>query len=83
MRNLNNKSKNVISDNYFSNVNFSITKAHTDFKFRLLCLHTHLKGTVSQIFCLGLSFYCMAKIGKHFINFVNIISKSHKTKTRT
>ena len=73
MRNLNNKSKNVIFDNYFSNVNFSITKVHTDFKFRLLSLHTHLEGTVSQIFCLCLSFYFMAKIGKHFINFVNII----------
>ena len=73
MRNLNNKSKNVIFDNYFSNVNSSITKAHTDFKFRLLSLHTDLERTVPQIFYLGLSFYFMAKIGKHFINFVNII----------
>ena len=73
MRNLNNKSKNVIFDNYFLNVNFSITKAHTDFKFRLHSFHTHLEETVSHIFYLGLSFYFMAKIGKHFINFVNII----------
>ena len=72
MRNLNNKSKNVIFDNYFLNVDFSITKAYTAFKFILLSLHIHLEGTVSQIFNLGPSFYFMAEIGKH-IHFVKII----------
>ena len=63
-------SRNVIFDKYFSNVNFSITIVYTAFKFCLLSLHTHLEGTVSQIFDLSPSFYFMAKIGKHFINFV-------------
>ena len=70
---LDDKSKNVIFDNYFFNVNFSITKAYIDLKFCLPCLHTHLEGTVSQIFYLGPGFYFMTKNGKHFINFVKII----------
>ena len=39
----------------------------------MLSLHTHLEGTVSQIFYLGPSFYFMTKKGKHFINFVKFI----------
>ena len=73
MRNLNNKSKNVIFDNQFLNVYFSITKAYTDIKFRLPSLHIHLEGTLSQIFNLGPSFHFVTKIGKHSINFVKII----------
>ena len=65
MRNLNNKSKNVIINNYFFNVDFSITEACTALKFLLLSLHIHLEGTVPQIFNLGPSFYFMAKLGKH------------------
>ena len=67
------KSKNVIFDKYFLNVDFSITRSYTGFKFCLISLHTHLEGTVSQTFYLGPSFYFMAKNGKHFINFVIII----------
>ena len=70
---LNDKSENLIFDKYFFNVNSSIIKTYTDFKFCLLSLHTHLEGTMSQISHLGPSFYFMVKIGKHFINFVNII----------
>ena len=66
-------SKNVIFDKYFLNVNFSITIVYTAFKFCLLSLHTHLEGTLSQIFDLGPCFYFMTKNGKHFINFVIII----------
>ena len=61
---------------------FSITKAYTVLTFRLLSLHTLLEGTVSQIFYFGPSFYFMTKIGKHFINFVKMISNSHKIKTK-
>ena len=52
-RNLDNNPKNIIVDKYIFNVNFSITKAYTDFKFCLPGLHIHLEGTVSQIFHLG------------------------------
>ena len=72
-RYLENKSKNVIFDNNFLNVNFSITRAYTAFRFCLLSVHTHLEGTVSQISYLGPSFYFMKKIGKHFMKFVIII----------
>ena len=72
-RYLESKSKNVISNNYFLNVNFSITRAYTAFKLYLLSVHTHLEGTVSQIFYLGPSFLFMTKIEEHFINFVIII----------
>ena len=65
---LNNKSENVFFDNYFSNVDFSFTKAYTDFKFCLLSVYTHLERKESQIFYLRPSFYFMTKIGKHFIN---------------
>ena len=41
----------------------------------MLSLHTHLEGTVSQIFYLGPSFYFMTKNGKHFINVVKFIFK--------
>ena len=54
---LNDKSINVISDNYLLNVNVSITKAYTDFTFCLLSLHTHLEGTMSKIFYLSPSFF--------------------------
>ena len=59
-------------DNYFLNVNFSITKAHTYFEFILPSLHTHFEGTVSQMSYQGPGFYFLAKIGKHLINCVNI-----------
>ena len=70
---LNDKSKNVIFYNNFLNVDFLITTACTVFKLCLPNLHTHLEGNVSQIFNLGLSLCFMTKIGKHFINFANII----------
>ena len=73
VRNLNNNSKNAIFEYYFLKVVFSITKAYTYFKFLLLSLHSHLEGTVSQIFNLGPSFYFMAKIGKHYLHFEIII----------
>ena len=66
------KSKNLIFDKYFLNVDFLITRAYTGFIFCLISLHIHLEGTVSQIFYLGPSFYFIAKNGKHFINFVII-----------
>ena len=47
------------------NVDFSITRAYTGFIFCLISLHTHLEGTMSQLFYLGPSLYCMAKNGKH------------------
>ena len=71
----NNKLKNRIFDNYFLNVNFSLTIAHKEFKSRLHSLHIPLEGTVSQIFDLGLGFYFMSKNGKHFVKFVNVIFK--------
>ena len=70
---LDNKSKNVIFDNYFLNVNFSITKAYIALNFCLPCLHTHLEGTVLQIFYLGPGFYFMTKNGKHLRKIVKII----------
>ena len=73
MNEQNNKLKNLFFDNYFLNVNFSLTIAYRDFKSCLCSLHTHLEGTVSQIFDIGLGFYCMSKNGKHFVKFVNII----------
>ena len=70
---LNYKSKNEIFNNYFLKVNFSITKAYTDFTFCLLSLHTHMEGVVSQIFYLYPSFYFMKKMGKHSIHFIKIL----------
>ena len=67
------KSENVIFDKPFLNVDFSITRAYTGFKFCSISLHTHSEGTVSKIFYLGPSLYFMARNGKHFINFVIII----------
>ena len=59
-------------NNYFSNLIFSKNIAHTDFKFSLLILQTHLEGTVYQILlCLGL--VLMTEIAKYCINFVQII----------
>ena len=72
MNEQNNKLKNIVFDNYFLNVNFSLTIAHRDFKSCLRSLHTHLKGTMSQIFDTGFGFYFMSKNGKHFVKFVNI-----------
>ena len=46
-------------DNYHLNVNFSKSIAYTDFKF--------------LTFYLGFSFCFIPKIGKHFVNFSNII----------
>ena len=65
----NNKSENIIFDQIFLNVHFSITVAYKDFKFCMLSPHIHPGGTVSQIFNLGLSFYFMSKNGKHFLKF--------------
>ena len=73
MNEQNNKFKNLIFHNYFLYVNFSLPIAHRDFKSCLRSLHTHLEGTVSQIFDIGLGFYFMSKNGKHFVKFVNII----------
>ena len=71
MRHEYDKLKKLIFDNYFSNFNFSITMAYTKFKLCVLILTTHLVGTVSQVFVLGLSFYFMPKIGTCFQNFVS------------
>ena len=76
MRYQDDKSKNLIFDNYFSNLNFLKTIAHKRFRFYLLTLGTHLEGTVSQIFYLCLSFNFMPKTGKHFVKFVTIIFKT-------
>ena len=69
----NNKSKNLNFDNIFLNVHFSITIAYTNIKFRLLSLHIHSEGNMSQIFNLGLTFYFMSKKGNHFLKFLSII----------
>ena len=73
MKYQNNKKENLNFDNIFLNVHFSITIAHTNFKFCLLSTHIRSEGTVSQIFYLGLSFYFMSKNGKHFLKFVGVI----------
>ena len=46
---------------------------HKPTTFVMVNLGTVLKGTVSQIVYLGLSFYFMAKNGKHFAIFENCI----------
>ena len=71
-----NKYKNLIFDNIFLNVYFSITNSYKDFKFCLFRPHIHSEGTVSQIFNLGLSFYFMSKNGKHFLKTLIIIFES-------
>ena len=63
----------IIFDDYFFKVNFSLTIAHRDFKFRLPSLHSPLEGTVSQIFYLGFGFHFMPKNGKVFEKFASII----------
>ena len=73
VKNIKIKLKNVIFVNYFLNVVFLVTIPSVGFKFHLINLHTYSEGTVSQIFNLGLSFYFIPKIGKHFEKFVNII----------
>ena len=73
MRDQHDKSKKLFFDNYFLNLNFSITMAHTDLKFCFPILHTHSEGTVSQIFHLGFSFHFMSKIGRLFAKLPNII----------
>ena len=62
----NNKSKEIIVDNNFLNVHFSITIAYKVFKFCLHSLHIHSEGTVSQIFDIGLTFYFLSKKRKTF-----------------
>ena len=83
MGNQDDKSKNLLSNNKFLNVNFSKTIAHKRFKCCLLVLETHLEGTVSQIFYLCLSFYFMPKNGKHFVKFVKIIFKTTLNKNQS
>ena len=73
MKYQNNKKENLNFDKIFLNVHFSITIAHTYFKFCLLSPHIRSEGTVSQIIFLGLSFYFMSKNGKHFLKFGSII----------
>ena len=75
MRNKENNLKNVIFDNYFLNLVFSVTIPPADFKFCLISLHNPLEGTMSQIFYVGPSFYFMTKIGKHCVNFETNIFK--------
>ena len=70
MNEQNNKFKNLIFDKYVLNINFSLTIAHRDFKSCLRSLHTHLEGTASQIFDIGLGCYFMSKNGKHFVKCV-------------
>ena len=55
----NSNSKNLIFDNKFLNIHFSIPMACKDSKFCLDSLYIHSEGTVSQIFYLDLGFYCM------------------------
>ena len=72
--------KNYFSNNYFLNLNISITMAYREFKFCFLILHTHSEGTMSQIFHLGLSSHFMPKIRKLFVKILSIIFlASHKT----
>ena len=73
MKYQNNKKENLNFDKIFLNVHFSITIAHSNFKFCLLSPHIRSEGTMSQIFHLGLSFYFMSKNEKHFLKFVSII----------
>ena len=73
MKYQNNGSENLIFDNNFLNVHFSITMAHRDFKFCLYSLHIHSEGTVSQISNIGLGCYFMSKNGKRLLKFVSII----------
>ena len=73
MKYRNNMKENLNFDQIFVNVHFSITIAHTNFKFCLLMPHIRSEGSVSQIIFLGLSFYSVSKNGKHFLKFVSII----------
>ena len=65
------KLKNLIFDNYFSNLNFSITMAYTKFKLCVLIRNTNSEGPVSQIFVLGLSFYLCQISGNCLQNFAS------------
>ena len=65
--------QNYFFNNYFSNLNISITMAYTVFKFSFLILNTYSEGTMSQIFHLGLSSHFMPKIGKLFVKILDII----------
>ena len=75
MRDSHDKSKKLFFYNYFSNLNISITMAYTVFKLCFLILHIHSEGTVSQIFHLGLISHFMPKIGKLFVQILDIIFK--------
>ena len=57
---------NSFFDSYFCNVNFS-KNIGTCFKYCFLILRIPLEGTVSHNLYLGLGFYFMSKIGKHFV----------------
>ena len=67
------KFKKLFFDNYFFNLNFSITVAHIELKFCVSILRTYPEGTVSQIPHLGLSSHFMPKIWKLFATFPNLI----------
>ena len=55
-------------DDYFFNMDFSITIAYIGFKFCLYILRICMEGSVSQICLVGPSFLLMTKFGKHFVN---------------
>ena len=59
-------------DIFLNNISLLIPNKPT--KDFLVNLGTLLKGTVSQIFYLRLIFYFLAKNGKHFAIFENLIS---------
>ena len=60
-------------DQYFFNLNFSITMASKELTFCSHILDKHLEEIVSQIFHLRLISYFMPKIGKLFEKSVKII----------
>ena len=66
-------SKYIFFDNYFLNVDSSITSHCKNFKFCLLGPHTHSEETISQICIYVLVFILCQKNGKHFVKFVNIM----------
>ena len=53
------KNKNLIFHFIFLNKDISVTTLDITMKFSMTALHIHSKGSVSQIFYLGPSFYFM------------------------
>ena len=65
--------KNLFFHFYFLNPDFKLTIISTTLQLCSLLDNVYLEGTVSQIFYIGPSFYFLAKKGKHFAIFCNLI----------